>query len=131
MGIIADFKDDAHRITGAYIRAERIWGSPREGWSCWVGVYHHENAATTALPLFSVSAPYVEGEDAFTSLYRVIEKLPQINPEVQRVELPEEVKPEETNTIFAPSPQVEAILIETEKVVDTPKKPRKSNKTTK
>lgn len=78
MGINANYVSKDVEIKDAYIRIERIWGSSREGWNAWVGVYQNQNDVTPVVPLIHIQAAYVEGESPFTILYTAIEKYPNI-----------------------------------------------------
>lgn len=83
MGIIATYKDTNKTVKDAYIRVGRVWGSSREGWNCWVEVFEKEGDVKTAVPMFSVSAPYVDGQNPFEALYNAIELLPFIGSKVK------------------------------------------------
>lgn len=78
MAIIATYKDITTEVKNAYIRVERIWGCKLDGWSAWVHVYAKEGNDQPAAPVFSVNAPYVEGQNPFVALYEALEKLPFI-----------------------------------------------------
>ncbi len=72
MGLLADYKG-AKDIKNAYIKLERIWGSTKEGWNAFVGVYH--KGSTTPDETFHVTTPFVDGVNPFDSLYAEVGKL--------------------------------------------------------
>lgn len=94
MAITATYKDNTTEIKNAYIRVERIWGCKIDGWSAWVHVYTKEGE-TDAFSIFSVNAPYVDGQNPFEALYRSLEKLPFIINEEVKEEVKEEILPAE------------------------------------
>jgi len=75
MAMTATYKDSTKTIKNAYIRIGRIWGSSRENWNAWVEVYEKEGDLNTIVPVFHVSAPYVDGQSPFGALYDAIERL--------------------------------------------------------
>jgi len=74
MGIKADYTTPSKSINGALIRLDRIWGSKKENWNAWVHVYEKSTKNVPTL-VFSVQAPYVEGQNPYEALYAEVSNL--------------------------------------------------------
>ena len=72
MGLQANYKG-GKEVKNAYLKLERVWGSPKEGWNAFVGVY--ERNATHPVETFHVTTPFVDGVNPFDSLYATVGKL--------------------------------------------------------
>jgi hypothetical protein len=103
MAHVANYFRNGHAIENAYVRVERLWGSKRENWTGLVAVYRNETEATSNVPhidIFNVTAAYVQDENPFAALYRVLETYPGI--------------------ITPKDPDPSLVLISTEQVVNVP-----------
>ena len=121
MAVIANYKDANVTIENAYIKVERIWGSKAEGWNCWVGVYKAEGDISFAVPLFAVNAPYVEGENPFTALYKVIEE------KFKNVVIEELVEEAASVEVSLPALDLVEVVTENKKTSKQPKMNKRSN----
>lgn len=74
MAIICTYQDGSKVLKGATVKLDRIWGSKKEQWNAWVHVFSADNLETPA-SVFSVTTPFVYGENPYTSLYTAVGKL--------------------------------------------------------
>lgn len=74
MGLFADYAGPDINIKNCYVKIERIWGSKNEGWNAFISVLKNKDSVINS-SIFSISAPYKDGENPFTILYNEIEKL--------------------------------------------------------
>lgn len=88
MAIKATYKDGSIEVAGATVRLDRIWGSKKEQWNAWVHVLKNESDTDT-VSVFSVTAPYVEGENPYVALYAAVSKLTFLSDITHDVEQPE------------------------------------------
>lgn len=77
MAITADFSG-SKVIKSAYIKIERIWGSKKEGWNAFVGVYSRK-INTVPDEIFNIHADFVDYVNPFSILYEKIGKLSILN----------------------------------------------------
>lgn len=100
MAIRATYQDGSRTIENAVIRLGRIWGSKSENWNAWVQVFVNEFSTEPDI-IFSVVAPFVEGENPYIALYKVVGELSSLSG-VSHDVAPQVEQPKEILEVSAP-----------------------------
>lgn len=74
MALTATYQDGSIKLESATLRIGKIWGSKTEQWNAWINVFRN-SADMAPSATFSIQAPYVDGENPYIALYKVLGSL--------------------------------------------------------